>query len=49
MHLENNQIFPHITAKRVGGGEMSIPETYKDNGAYCFSTGEIGDPFAIGS
>jgi len=23
--------------------------TYKDNGAYSFSTGEIGDPFAIGS
>ena len=26
MHLENNQICPHITAKRVGGGEMSIPD-----------------------
>jgi len=26
MRLQNNQIFPHIVAKRVSGGEMTIPE-----------------------
>jgi peroxiredoxin len=25
MHLENNQQFPTIGAKRVGGGEITIP------------------------
>ncbi len=26
MNLQRDQIFPHIVAKRVGGGEMAIPE-----------------------
>lgn len=26
MRLQNNQKFPHIAAKRVGGGEMTIPD-----------------------
>ena len=26
MRLQNNQKFPHIVAKRVGGGEMTIPD-----------------------
>ena len=25
MRLQNKQVFPHIVAKRAGGGEMAIP------------------------